>query len=147
MLLEEPAKRQKDLQKLRCQFKNKSSEETKSRLNISIKNSYKQHDTYLFQTEGMALIGTPCKSSTIIVGGSFTFKEPMKFWKRKIIRVGNTLSEVYQVFKDMLKNFDREDLDKLWSLVKERFNSPGLIDDKEKELWIELKRLFEPDDL
>ncbi|GJX38977.1 hypothetical protein Tco_0252280 [Tanacetum coccineum] len=40
----------------------------------------------------------------------------------------------------------KEDLDKLWSLVKERFNSPGLIDDKEKELWIELKRLFKPDD-
>ncbi|GKE22097.1 hypothetical protein Tco_1433609 [Tanacetum coccineum] len=40
----------------------------------------------------------------------------------------------------------KEDLDKLWSLVKERFNSPGLTDDKEKELYIELKRLFEPDD-
>ncbi|GJY28316.1 hypothetical protein Tco_0404083 [Tanacetum coccineum] len=38
-----------------------------------------------------------------------------------------------------------EDLDKLWRLVKEIFNSPGLTDDKEKELWVELKRLFEPD--
>ncbi|GJU41310.1 hypothetical protein Tco_1194267 [Tanacetum coccineum] len=28
----------------------------------------------------------------------------------------------------------KEDLDKLWSSVKERFNSPGLTDDKEKEL-------------
>ncbi|GJZ61246.1 hypothetical protein Tco_0617383 [Tanacetum coccineum] len=70
-------------------------------------------------------------------------KDTMKFWK--IIRVGNH-TKVYQVFEDMLKNFDKEDLDKLWSLVKERFNSPGLINDKEKELWIELKRLFEPDD-
>ncbi|GJT29217.1 hypothetical protein Tco_0909492 [Tanacetum coccineum] len=32
-----------------------------------------------------------------------------------------------------------EDLDKLWSLVKERFNSPRLIDDKEKELWLNLR--------
>ncbi|GKA80523.1 hypothetical protein Tco_0787215 [Tanacetum coccineum] len=40
----------------------------------------------------------------------------------------------------------REDLVKLWSLVKERFNSPGLTDDKEKELWVELKRLFESDE-
>ncbi|GKB23206.1 hypothetical protein Tco_0862607 [Tanacetum coccineum] len=40
----------------------------------------------------------------------------------------------------------KEDLDKLWSLVKERFNSPRLTDDKEKELWVELKRLFEPED-
>ncbi|GJV00928.1 hypothetical protein Tco_1330198 [Tanacetum coccineum] len=53
----------------------------------------------------------------------------------KIIRVGNH-TEVYQVFEDMLKIFDRDDLDKLWSLVKERFNSPGLTDDKEKELWV-----------
>ncbi|GJR29380.1 hypothetical protein Tco_1105612 [Tanacetum coccineum] len=70
-------------------------------------------------------------------------KDTIKFWK--IIRVGNH-TKVYQVFEDMLKNFDKEDLDKLWSLVKERFNSQGLTDDKEKELWIELKRLFEPDD-
>ncbi|GKG29145.1 hypothetical protein Tco_0416510, partial [Tanacetum coccineum] len=45
----------------------------------------------------------------------------------------------------MLKNFDRYDLVKLWELVKERFNTTKLIDDKEKELWVELKRLFEPD--
>ncbi|GJY61010.1 putative ribonuclease H-like domain-containing protein [Tanacetum coccineum] len=39
-----------------------------------------------------------------------------------------------------------EDLLKLWSLVQDRFNSSGLTDDKEKELWVELKMLFEPDE-
>nr|GEV50099.1 uncharacterized mitochondrial protein AtMg00810-like [Tanacetum cinerariifolium] len=39
-----------------------------------------------------------------------------KYWK--IIRVGNH-TEVYQIFNDMLKKFDRENLDRLWSLVKE----------------------------
>ncbi|GKA74507.1 hypothetical protein Tco_0780809 [Tanacetum coccineum] len=39
-----------------------------------------------------------------------------------------------------------DDLVKLWSLVYERFNSTELTDDKEKELWFELKRLFEPDE-
>ncbi|GJU10066.1 hypothetical protein Tco_1132462 [Tanacetum coccineum] len=62
----------------------------------------------------------------------------------KIIRVGNH-TEVYQVFEDMLKNFDRDDLVKLWSLVQERYNSSGLTEDKEIELWVELKMLFEPD--
>ncbi|GJW30342.1 hypothetical protein Tco_0047217 [Tanacetum coccineum] len=38
----------------------------------------------------------------------------------------------------------KDDLIKLWSLVYERFNSIELIDDKVKELWVELKRLFEP---
>ncbi|GKD57408.1 hypothetical protein Tco_1290795 [Tanacetum coccineum] len=70
-------------------------------------------------------------------------EDTMKFWK--ITRVGNH-TEVYQVLEDILKNFNREDMDKLWSLVKERFNSPGLTYDKEKELWVELKRLFKPDD-
>ncbi|GJZ52310.1 hypothetical protein Tco_0606825 [Tanacetum coccineum] len=68
--------------------------------------------------------------------------DTMQFWK--IIRVGNH-TEIYQVFEDMLKNFDRDDLDKLWSLVQERYNSSGLTEDKEIELWVELKMLFEPD--
>ncbi|GKD88619.1 synaptobrevin, longin-like domain protein [Tanacetum coccineum] len=69
-------------------------------------------------------------------------KDTMKYWK--IIRVGDH-TEVYQLFEDMLKNFDRDDLVKLWDLVKERFSSTEPTDDKEKALWVELKRLFEPD--
>ncbi|GJY97926.1 hypothetical protein Tco_0514836 [Tanacetum coccineum] len=65
-----------------------------------------------------------------------------KYWK--IIRVGNH-TKVYQFFDDMLKAFDREDLVKLWSLVKEKFTSTEPTEDKERELWVELKRLFEPD--
>ncbi|GJZ40857.1 hypothetical protein Tco_0587743 [Tanacetum coccineum] len=41
---------------------------------------------------------------------------------------------------------DKDDLVKLWSLVHERFNSTEPTEDKERELWVELKRLFEPDD-
>ncbi|GJR02735.1 hypothetical protein Tco_0525719 [Tanacetum coccineum] len=65
-----------------------------------------------------------------------------KYWK--IIRVGN-ITEAYQGFEDMLKRFDREDLDTLWSLVKERFRAAEPSEDMEKALWVELKRLFEPD--
>ncbi|GJU31732.1 hypothetical protein Tco_1175321 [Tanacetum coccineum] len=66
-------------------------------------------------------------------------KDSKLYWK--IIRVGNH-TEVYQIFKDMLKNFDRDDLVKLWSLVHERFNSTEPTEDKERELWVELKRLY-----
>nr|GEU72945.1 hypothetical protein [Tanacetum cinerariifolium] len=38
-----------------------------------------------------------------------------------------------------------EDLHQLWILVKETFNIKQATKDKEKELWVELKRLFEPD--
>nr|GFA00860.1 hypothetical protein [Tanacetum cinerariifolium] len=54
-----------------------------------------------------------------------------KYWK--IIRVGNH-TEVYQIFEDMLKKFNREDLDKLWSLVKETCSTTEVTDEKSKEL-------------
>ncbi|GJS11782.1 hypothetical protein Tco_0368578 [Tanacetum coccineum] len=62
----------------------------------------------------------------------------------EIIRIGNH-TEAYQFFEDMLKVFNREDLVMLWSLVKERFSSIEPTDNKERTLWVELKRLFEPD--
>ncbi|GJR29113.1 hypothetical protein Tco_1105345 [Tanacetum coccineum] len=39
----------------------------------------------------------------------------------------------------------RDDLFKLWDLVKEKFSTTEPTDDKEKELWVELKKLFELD--
>nr|GEV42135.1 ribonuclease H-like domain-containing protein [Tanacetum cinerariifolium] len=38
------------------------------------------------------------------------------------------------------KHFDREDLNQLWALVKESLRNRPAISDKEKELWVELKR-------
>ncbi|GJW07292.1 hypothetical protein Tco_1569715 [Tanacetum coccineum] len=69
-------------------------------------------------------------------------EDTRRYWK--IIRVGNH-TEAYQTFNDMLKKLNIDDLDKLWSLVKERFGSTDPTDDKERTLWVELKRLFEPD--
>nr|GEX47468.1 reverse transcriptase domain-containing protein [Tanacetum cinerariifolium] len=63
------------------------------------------------------------------------------YWK--IIRLGGNTA-VYQFFVDMLKHFDREDLNHLCTLVKETLSIRQAISDKEKELWVELKRLFEP---
>ncbi|GJW86981.1 hypothetical protein Tco_0162321 [Tanacetum coccineum] len=69
-------------------------------------------------------------------------EDTRKYWK--IIRVRNH-TEAYQTFDDMLKKFDKLDLDKIWSLVKERFSLIDPTDDKERTLWVELKRLFEHD--
>ncbi|GKC47342.1 hypothetical protein Tco_1065064 [Tanacetum coccineum] len=44
------------------------------------------------------------------------------------------------------KDSRMDGLVKLWSLVHERFNSTEPTEDKERELWVELKRLFEPDE-
>nr|GEW50982.1 hypothetical protein [Tanacetum cinerariifolium] len=64
------------------------------------------------------------------------------YWK--IIRLGGHTA-VYQFFVDMLKQFDTEDLHQLWVLVKETLIIRQALSDKEMELWVELKRLFEPD--
>ena len=57
----------------------------------------------------------------------------MKGWK--IVRLGD-ISERYKLFEDLLRGFDREDLNQLWSLVKERFRDKDPIEDKDKELWV-----------
>nr|GEV05545.1 hypothetical protein [Tanacetum cinerariifolium] len=62
----------------------------------------------------------------------------------KIIRVGG-ITKAYHSFEDMLKGFNREDLVALWNLVKEKFSTTVPNVDKEKALWVELKRFFEPD--
>nr|GEU40602.1 hypothetical protein [Tanacetum cinerariifolium] len=69
-------------------------------------------------------------------------EEKREYWK--IIRLGGHTA-VYQFFIDMLKQFDREDLHQLWTLVKETLSIRPATKDKEKELWVDLKRLFEPD--
>nr|GFC61142.1 hypothetical protein [Tanacetum cinerariifolium] len=53
-----------------------------------------------------------------------------------------------QQYKPLSKKEQREfyieDLHQLWTLVKETFSTKQATRDKEKELWVELKRLFEP---
>ncbi|GKC52080.1 hypothetical protein Tco_1074825 [Tanacetum coccineum] len=78
--------------------------------------------------------------------GQDVIEEPAKRQRtREASGVGGH-TEAYQTFDDMLKKFDRDDLDKLWNLVKERFRTTEPTKDKARELWVELKRLFEPDD-
>ncbi|GJZ83154.1 hypothetical protein Tco_0648327 [Tanacetum coccineum] len=52
---------------------------------------------------------------------------------------------VEEFYVEALQRFDRDDMVKLWDLVKERFSTTEPTDNKKKELWVELKRLFEPD--
>ncbi|GKA09753.1 hypothetical protein Tco_0689186 [Tanacetum coccineum] len=77
----------------------------------------------------------------LIIDWEVYTEEFRKYWK--IIRVGNH-TEAYQFFEDMLKIFNKDDLVMLWYLIKERFSSTEPTDDKERALWVELKRLFEP---
>nr|GEV34249.1 hypothetical protein [Tanacetum cinerariifolium] len=64
------------------------------------------------------------------------------YWK--IIRLGGS-SAIYQFFMDLTKHMDREDLNQLWALVKESLSNRLPTSEKEMELWVKLKRLYEPD--
>nr|GEX23141.1 hypothetical protein [Tanacetum cinerariifolium] len=72
-------------------------------------------------------------------------KSPDEVPKEKITRLGGS-SASYQFFIDLLKHLDREDLNQLWALVKESLSNMPPTSDKEIELWVELKRLYKPDD-
>nr|GEW80474.1 synaptobrevin, longin-like domain protein [Tanacetum cinerariifolium] len=63
------------------------------------------------------------------------------YWK--ITRLGGS-SASYQFFTDLLKHLDRDNLNQLWSLVKETLSKRPATSDKEMELWVELSRLYEP---
>nr|GEV79749.1 hypothetical protein [Tanacetum cinerariifolium] len=60
----------------------------------------------------------------------------------KIIRVDGN-SEVYQTFEKMLKNFNREDLEVLWDIVKDRFKKEKPVDEMDNLLFRTLKNMFE----
>nr|GFB98263.1 hypothetical protein [Tanacetum cinerariifolium] len=47
--------------------------------------------------------------------------------------------------EDLLRQLDREDLNQLWALVKEYLSIRPASSDKEMKLWVELKRMYEPD--
>ncbi|GJT50081.1 hypothetical protein Tco_0976238 [Tanacetum coccineum] len=66
----------------------------------------------------------------------------------EIVPVEETKAEALQVKYPIIDweiHTEGEDLVTLWRLVKERFRSAEPTKDMERALWVELKRLFEPD--
>nr|GEV77859.1 hypothetical protein [Tanacetum cinerariifolium] len=59
--------------------------------------------------------------------------------------VSGSFPTISAIFTTTSVQLDREDLHQLWTLVKETFSIKQATSDKEKELWVELKRLFELD--
>nr|GFB17135.1 hypothetical protein [Tanacetum cinerariifolium]GFB80808.1 hypothetical protein [Tanacetum cinerariifolium] len=61
----------------------------------------------------------------------------------QIIRA-NGKSKMYMVFNRMLKEFDIEDLEGLYNLVKAKYGSTRPLEDLDLLLWGDLKTMFEP---
>nr|GEX98930.1 hypothetical protein [Tanacetum cinerariifolium] len=56
------------------------------------------------------------------------------------------LVPIEEVYVEALQHLDREDLNKLWRIFKESLSNRPPTSDKEMELWVELNRLYEPDE-
>ncbi|GJS40679.1 putative reverse transcriptase domain-containing protein [Tanacetum coccineum] len=94
------------------------AEESKDKESDELSQEQLQQLMIIVPEEGMNVEALQTKYP--IIDWEVYTEDSRMYWK--IIRVGNH-TEVYQIFEDMLKNFDRDDLVKLWSLVHERFNS------------------------
>nr|GEZ06495.1 hypothetical protein [Tanacetum cinerariifolium] len=63
----------------------------------------------------------------------------------KIIRADET-HQFYISFATLLKNFDREDLENLWRIVKDRFSTSKSTNFSDEYLLLTLKTMFEEPD-
>nr|GEY12807.1 hypothetical protein [Tanacetum cinerariifolium] len=79
------------------------------------------------------------KSSTII--DYKIYKEGRKIFFQ-IIRADG-ISQMYLTISKMLKNFNREDLEVLWSIVKSKFEKTKPVDNMDNLLFQTLKTMFE----
>lgn len=84
----------------------------------------------------------PLQSKHPVVGWEFFSDDFGDAWK--IIRIGG-ITSICRDFEDLVKSCDREDLETLWRIVHEQFKKDELVDVKAKELWVQFRRLYEPD--
>ncbi|GJR40098.1 hypothetical protein Tco_1215782 [Tanacetum coccineum] len=61
-----------------------------------------------------------------------------------LIRADGSLKRYSSMIK-MLQGIDREDLETLWKLVKEKHEINRPVDEYKRVLWEDLKVMFEPD--
>nr|GEX53019.1 retrovirus-related Pol polyprotein from transposon TNT 1-94 [Tanacetum cinerariifolium] len=84
---------------------------------------------------------TPLSSRSPTIIDYKIHKEGKKTYFKIIRADGN--SQVYQTFEKMFKNFNREDLEVLWAIVKDRFKNEKPVDDIDNIIFRTLKTMFE----
>nr|GEU91460.1 hypothetical protein [Tanacetum cinerariifolium] len=83
---------------------------------------------------------TPLSSKSLTIVDYKIYKEGRKRFFQIFRADGN--SQMYLTFSKLLKNFDREDLEVLWRLVKDRFVKTKPVDDMDSFLLHTLKTMF-----
>nr|GEZ62516.1 hypothetical protein [Tanacetum cinerariifolium] len=91
--------------------------------------------------DDVTIKATPLSSKSPTIVDYIIYKEGKKSYF-KIIRAYEN-SQSYLTFRKMFKNFNREDLEVLWSIVKERFKKTKPVDDMDNLLFQTLMTMFE----
>nr|GEW04482.1 hypothetical protein [Tanacetum cinerariifolium] len=92
--------------------------------------------------EGVAIDAIPLAVKPLSIVDWKIQKEGKKSYY-KIIKADGSL-KIYLIFSHMLKDFDREDVETLWKLVKAKYGSIRPEGDYETVLWGNLKVMFDP---
>ncbi|GJV89436.1 hypothetical protein Tco_1533374 [Tanacetum coccineum] len=92
--------------------------------------------------EEVAINAIPLAVKSPSIVGWKIYKEGRKSYYQ-IMRVDGK-SQMYMFFSQMFKNFNKEDLEDLYKLVKAKFESTKPVEDLDLLLWGDLKTMFEP---
>ncbi|GJV77477.1 hypothetical protein Tco_1509061 [Tanacetum coccineum] len=92
--------------------------------------------------EEVAIDAIPLAVKSPSIVGWKIYKEGRKSYYQ-IMRADGK-SQMYMFFSQMLKSFDREDLEDLYKLVKAKYESTRPVEDLDLLLWGDLKTMFEP---
>nr|GEV43901.1 hypothetical protein [Tanacetum cinerariifolium] len=120
---------QEDVKRQRLEEENESAE-LKRWLEIIPKND-----------DDVTIKATPLSSKSPTIVDYKIYKEGRKSFFKIIRADGN--SQNYLTFGKMFKNFNKEDLEVLWSIVKARFKKTKPIDDMDNMLFQTLKIMLE----
>ncbi|GKC90592.1 hypothetical protein Tco_1151241 [Tanacetum coccineum] len=91
--------------------------------------------------DDVTIKATPLSTKSPTIVDYKIYKEGKKSYFQIIRADGN--SQMYLTFGKMLKNFDREDLEVLWSIVKARFKKTEPVNYMDIFLHLNLKTMFE----
>nr|GEZ26812.1 hypothetical protein [Tanacetum cinerariifolium] len=91
--------------------------------------------------DDVTIKATPLSSKSPTIVDYKIYKEGRKRFFKNISAYGN--SQTYLTFEKMFKNFNREDLEVLWNIVKARFKKTKPLDDMDNLLFQTLKTMFE----
>ncbi|GJZ82496.1 hypothetical protein Tco_0647669 [Tanacetum coccineum] len=91
--------------------------------------------------DDVTIDATPLSTKSPTIVDYKIYKEGKKSYFQIIRADGN--SQMYLTFGKMLKNFDREDLEVLWSIVKARFKKTKPVNYMDNFLLLNLKTMFE----